>query len=909
MQAMNLLRRLAEQHEYKALREACLEVGTDSAGTQVLAALADAHLGEQAAAQCALAALDQNKLTHDTRVDAAAVHMALGEIDHAVATLEAARCHATRLAHTTHALLLARLAWCRLQQGQPDTALPLYEQSLTLKPMIAVYHQLLSLYLDTGRLAAMEECLTAAQQFWTLDQAGWPDDQRQVHSRNLRERHLDLWLDQGQDEAAEAWVSAQQRTLREDDWCELLCAWATRLSARYRHAQAEEWLRRGLGHYPEHADLYAQLAELAQAQGRVPQAAALLRRAIQVAKAGDQPVELLWIRLSTCILQTNPSQARQAALQAQAELSARTAKGSSDGTGAQRPVDAGLSQQIELALAAAEAQEQDYSGAEQRYQRLLEQHPRMVGALQGLGDLRMQLGQIDDAVALFERVKAIDPARGHGSLINARRYPEDEGALQRLERLARTPNAQGTLHTGLLFQIAAAWEQREDYDRAFALAEEANETSRQALRYDKQAHRNHCARIRYAFPKTLYEHRPNTGHESTLPLFVVGMPRSGTTLVEQILAGHSKIHGAGELGTIPRLIAGLERWERHTGSGRGYPECVDDLDEKVSRGIADNVVKELREYAPEADHVVDKLPHNFENVGLIRLLFPQAKIISVRRDPRDIAISNYFTDFAAKHGGMGFAYDLDWIGEQLADHNLLMHHWQQVFGDSILEIQYEDLVDDPAGTAARMFDYIGVSWEAQVLDFDGLERPIKTASVWQVRQPLYASAKGRWQAYSKHLQPLIAATNREVTWEPIDMVTLQQPGWLNAGVDLYRQGDLDAAEYRFKQLLHHLPGHAAARFMLGLIYLHKGHQGDAIALMAQALECCPWNGQWRKDLAQAYRLAGRDQEAAAVLEPDPPVKDAKPLPEQETGRALEYLYLSEGATCSNSVSATSGTDP
>ena len=130
-------------------------------------------------------------------------------------------------------------------------------------------------------------------------------------------------------------------------------------------------------------------------------------------------------------------------------------------------------------------------------------------------------------------------------------------------------------------------------------------------------------------------------------------------------------------GTIPRVIAGLERWERHTGSGRRYPDCVDDLDPHVTRGIAENVLNELREYAPEADHVVDKLPHNFENIGLIKLLFPSAKIISVRRDPRDVAVSNYFIDYAGKHGGMGFAYHLEWIGEQLADHNRLMHHWQQ----------------------------------------------------------------------------------------------------------------------------------------------------------------------------------------------------------------------------------------
>ncbi len=144
------------------------------------------------------------------------------------------------------------------------------------------------------------------------------------------------------------------------------------------------------------------------------------------------------------------------------------------------------------------------------------------------------------------------------------------------------------------------------------------------------------------------------------------------------------------------MIAGLDRWERHTGSGRSYPDCVDDLDPHVTRRIAENVLKELREYAPDADHVVDKLPHNFENIGLIKLLFPQAKIISVHRDARDVAISNYFMDYANKHNGMGFAYHLEWIAEQLADHNLLMQHWETVFPGEILNVQYEDVVKDPA---------------------------------------------------------------------------------------------------------------------------------------------------------------------------------------------------------------------
>jgi tetratricopeptide (TPR) repeat protein len=703
--------------------------------------------------------------------------------------------------------------------------------------------------------------------------------------RRLAEQQADPESDRF--EAAEAWIDAQQESLDEAEWCALIADLAELLVARDRHAQAEEWLRTGLRRYPEHVPLHGRLAELALLLGRHVQAVALLTRAIRIASAQGQRTASLLIRLSAAALQIDPALARRAAERAHAEATLLPAG---------CPAYAGLAGEADLALADVEAREGNYEAAERRYRQVLEQRPDRVPALLGLGRLLLQIGQIDEAVALFGRVEAADAVRGHSALIHAGRFPEDEAALHRLERLARSP---GSVRTGLLFQLAAAWEKRGDHDRAFALAEEANAASRRLLRYDPRAHRQRCARIRHAFPKALYENRPACGHESSLPVFVVGMPRSGTTLVEQIIAGHSRIHGAGELGTIPGVIAGLERWERHTGSGRHYPDCVDDLDATVIRGIAQKVLNELREYAPEADHVVDKLPHNFENIGLIRLLFPRARIISVRRDPRDIAISNYFLDYAGKHGAMGFAYDLDWIGQQLADHNLLMHHWQQVWPEGILEIRYEDLVADPEACARRMLAHIGVPWEPQVLAFDALDRPVRTASLWQVRQPLYATSIARWHQFRKHLGPLLAATNRRIAWHPIEMVTLPEPGWLNAAVDHFRNNDLDAAERRLKQLLRHLPDHAAARFVLGLIYLRKGHTADAIALMEEAVERCPWNRRWRGDLERAYRLAGRHQDAATLARAgsDHATLESERDADVDPAVRLDYLFLSEESPC------------
>src|SRR5258705_10135749 len=206
METLTLLRRLAEQHNYSALSGACLEVDFYDTDVQVLSILADVQLGDTCAGRRALSSLDRAALSLDARVDLAAVYMVLGEIDVAVSILEAAQQE-----NTDHALLLARLAWCRVQQGNRDEALTLYQRSLRVRPLLAVYENLLNLLRDSGRLAEMAACLDAAWRFWNEEQKYWPDDQRQIHGARLRDLQLDVWVSQELFEAAEAWIEEQRR--------------------------------------------------------------------------------------------------------------------------------------------------------------------------------------------------------------------------------------------------------------------------------------------------------------------------------------------------------------------------------------------------------------------------------------------------------------------------------------------------------------------------------------------------------------------------------------------------------------------------------------------------------------------------------------------------------------------------
>lgn len=860
MQRLSHLRLLHEQQRFSELLAAASE--EDGMAAQILKAIAHQYLGQLAEAGALSACLETHiaALDADAQTDWAALLILRGRIEAAYEYLDG-----IVASQPGHALALARRAWCRMMLGEAAGA------EVDMAAALARLPQRLGAWLLLARLRLLPaasrapECGAAAAQI-AIDRARCLLDEQaaalpEAAAKNFRlqldELQLACWLDGERSDAVEAWIDTLADEKTAVEW---RCAYAHGLAQRDRHAEAEESLRRMLQDTsaitPTQLPLLLTLAELVEVQGRSAQAMHLIRQAIAKDEANPQ----LWAKLAQISVRGVGDPARQVAEKALALAEALEES-------ADYPAEriAAIRLAAKLALAEVESQAQRYEVADKLFREILAVQPWHVGALRALGGQELLRGHIDAAIALFERVKAIDPVSGHTALISARRFPEDEATLAYLDRAARQPSLEGSVRAGILFQLAAAWEKRQDYEQAFAYAGEANELSKRFLHYDPRTHRQRCARIRHGFCRALYEHRRDCGHPSTLPVFVLGMPRSGTTLVEQIIAGHSRIFGAGELGVIPQRIAGLERWERHVGSGRRYPDCVDDLDPHAVNGIAEGMLKELKDYAanakPEAWHVVDKLPHNFENIGLIKFFFPKARIISVRRDPRDIAISNYFTDYAAKHAGMGFAYDLTWIGEQLADHNLLMHHWHQTFPGEILEINYEDVVADTEAMAKRMLDYIGVDWEPQVLNFSELDRPVKTASVWQVRQPIYTTSTAKWKRYEKHLAPLIAGTNARIAWEPIEMLSLPEPGMLQKGVALYKADKLDEAEREFKKLLHHLPEHAAANHMVGIIYARKGHLNDAITLMEKALKVCPWNPDWRKDLVQALEMAGFTERA------------------------------------------------
>jgi hypothetical protein len=249
----------------------------------------------------------------------------------------------------------------------------------------------------------------------------------------------------------------------------------------------------------------------------------------------------------------------------------------------------------------------------------------------------------------------------------------------------------------------------------------------------------------------LVERLGDAGDPSPRPIFVLGMPRSGTTLTEQILASHPKVYGAGELGLVPR-VSRLTR--RVVGTHQQYPFTLPKLSAAQIRDAGRYYLDLVAEIENESDHVVDKLPHNFDHIGLIALMLPNAKIVHLQRDPRDVALSNYFQNFGAKQGVMGFAFDLSDIGHMLNDHDQIMAHWHELFPGRIYELSYEALVRDPEPEIATLLDYCGLPWDDRVMRFYETQRPVKTASIRQVREGIYTTSSEKWRRYERHLGPL-----------------------------------------------------------------------------------------------------------------------------------------------------------
>jgi tetratricopeptide (TPR) repeat protein len=388
-----------------------------------------------------------------------------------------------------------------------------------------------------------------------------------------------------------------------------------------------------------------------------------------------------------------------------------------------------------------------------RNEMALRLNPSKVEALNNIGVALMALGRLEEAGVAYERVFQIAPRlmAAHLNVAYLRNFKAGDPRLDALEKFAEEmPTLDADDKISLHFALGKAYGDLQQYERSFDHLREGNALKRRQLAYDEKEVLDLFERIRTIFTRNLVKQKSGGGDGSRAPVFVVGMPRSGTTLVEKILASHSRIYGAGQIEAFSRTVAGFKNRE----SSDEFPELISTMSPEDLRDLGSSYVRLVGSLAPTMERVVNKLPLNFIFIGLIHLALPNARIIHVRRDPLDTCFSLLFT------GNQPFTYDLGELGRYYRGYAALMDHWHDVLPKGVMiDVQYEKLVDDIEGQARALIAHCGLEWEDACRAFYNTERSVQTASAVQVRAPVYRSSIGRWRRYERFLQPLLEALN------------------------------------------------------------------------------------------------------------------------------------------------------
>ena len=496
-------------------------------------------------------------------------------------------------------------------------------------------------------------------------------------------------------------------------------------------AGAERLYREALALKPDHLDSHINLGMLYVAAGDHPRALACFEAALRFSP-GDYSA---WFNYARSLhFLARPKEA----LAAYRNAAAAAAK------------DPGRLQELGVALREAG----EFAEAERCHARALELAPGSAQAENGLGNVLAMGGDLAAAERHYRRAIALQPVYPNAfhNLVDVAKLGPGDPLWAGLMSLAeRSAGLLPETAVPLQFTLGRVWEGQGDHARAFRHFEAGNRAKRATLNYDEARQ----ARFFRAFIEAFPAITAPAGSGDERPVFIVGMPRSGTSLVEQILASHPAVHGAGETHALRDCL----REELPPDAGDfELPRQLPGLDAGALGRVAARYGRYLDEIAPAARRVTNKLPGNMVFVGLIRLLFPQARIIHCVRDPLDTCLSCYTKLFTTGHP---FSYELGELGRFHHLYQELMAGWRRLLPeDAVLDMVYEELVADVEAGALCLVEHCGLPWDETCLDFHRSARPVRTASLAQVRQPIYSSSVGRWKVYEKELAPLKAVLSQ-----------------------------------------------------------------------------------------------------------------------------------------------------
>jgi tetratricopeptide (TPR) repeat protein len=527
--------------------------------------------------------------------------------------------------------------------------------------------------------------------------------------------------------------------------------------------EAERLYRAVLTAAPGHAEAHAALGLLAF-KGRRPdlarqylaKACALdpalptrtARRAEELAQARRWPEAAeAWRR--AVALQPRSAEALIGLAEALAQLGHEDAAAAAEDALASGPAD--LRMRLRAAAVLTEAGRLDRAG--ELAERARAEAPAHPGPALRLGHVRRDQGRTAEAAASFRHALSLDPASAEAwlHLSEIERFRPGAGEIDRMEALLGRLGEGNPSAAPLLFALGKAYDDIGDYDRAFARLDRANRILAARLRYDPAKDEAWAERILRGFDAALLRAKEGQGDASPLPLFILGMPRSGSTLAEQILSSHPQVHGAGEIAEVGRMVEALA--SLRPASADYVDACRAVRGEELRRIGAESVAR-LAARAPGKARVTNKTPGNVFHIGFLHLALSGARFIETRRDPVETCFACWRMPF---RGGLAFTYDLEHVARYWRLHDRLMRHWRALLPDKVFVLSYEALIDDPEGASRRLVEFVGLPWDAACLEFHTSDRPVLTSSGVQVRRPLSATPHRRWRNYERHLGPLLDA--------------------------------------------------------------------------------------------------------------------------------------------------------
>jgi tetratricopeptide (TPR) repeat protein len=398
----------------------------------------------------------------------------------------------------------------------------------------------------------------------------------------------------------------------------------------------------------------------------------------------------------------------------------------------------------------------DLAAAERCYRQALALRADDPASLLGLGHVLKTVGSHDEAVASYRACLASRPQAGEAwwSLANLKTHRFSAADEAAMAALLADPSSAEVARINAAYALGKAREDAKDYDAAFEHYAEGARRQRARVRYDPVQTETINARIKAVFTRELFTTRVGQGCTDPDPIFILGLPRSGSTLIEQILASHSQVDGASELPIVGRIAQEIGRFRS---DGVVYPEAVRDLERHDLRALGKLYLERAARHRGTRPFFTDKMPNNFASIGLIALMLPNAKIIDARRHPMDSCWGAFKQLFAR---GQTYSYDLFELGHFYREYAVLMRHWDEVLPRRVLRVDYEAMVEDQEAQTRRLLEYCGLPFEESCLRFYETERAVHTASSEQVRQPLYKSGMGAWKRFAPHLGELEGVLGR-----------------------------------------------------------------------------------------------------------------------------------------------------